>query len=137
QVHYFGYMALAQSFETIVNNFIQTIEAKTGGQSYAIVSHSLGGIISRAALPRLADHLPEHLIMLAPPNRPAALAKTMVAFGPYRWFTWECGQNLGDEAFYQSLPPPVIPTTIIAGTRGWPTWLSPFGDKPNDLVLTV
>ena len=54
QVHYFGYLPLAQSFETIVNNFIQTIEAKTGGQSYVIVSHSLGGIISRAALPRLA-----------------------------------------------------------------------------------
>jgi hypothetical protein len=136
-VHYFGYLAWAQSFETIVNSFIQTIRAKTRDQRYAIVSHSLGGIISRAALPRLADNPPEHLIMLAPPNQQAAIAKTMVTFGPYRWLTRDCGQKLGDEAFYRTLPPPLIPTTIMAGTRGWPGWLSPFDRQPNDLVLTV
>ena len=137
QVHYFGYAAVTQSFDNIVSRFVQTVRAKTAGQAYAIVSHSLGGIITRAALPHLTDHLPEHLVMLAPPNQPAAIARRMRAFPPYRWFTRDCGQRLGDEAFYQTLPHPIVPTTIIAGTRGWPTPLPFFAGRPNDLVLAV
>jgi hypothetical protein len=137
QVHYFGYTPFTQSFDSIVSRFVQTVRAKTAGHPYAIVSHSLGGIITRAALPHLADHLPEHLVMLAPPNHPAALARRMRAFPPYRWFTRDCGQRLGDETFYQTLPRPTVPTTIIAGTRGWPKRLSFFEGRPNDLVLAV
>lgn len=137
QIHYFGYTTFAQSFDSIVSRFSQTVRAKTAGQPYAIVSHSLGGIITRAALPHLADHLPQHLVMLAPPNQPAALARRMRAFPPYCWFTQDCGQKLADETFYQSLPRPAVPTTIIAGTRGWPAWLTFFKGRPNDLVLTV
>ena len=137
QVHYFGYAPFRQSFDSIVSRFIQTVRAKTAGHPYAIVSHSLGGIITRAALPCLAGHLPEHLVMLAPPNQPAAIARRMRAFPPYRWFTRDCGQRLGDQAFYQSLPRPTIPTTIIAGTRGWPARLPFFEGRPNDLILAV
>jgi pimeloyl-ACP methyl ester carboxylesterase len=137
QVHYFGYAAFAQSFDRIVERFVQTIRTKTKGEPYAIVGHSLGGIITRAALPHLADHLPQHLVMLAPPNRPAAVAKRMCGFRPYRWLTGDCGKKLGSKEFYQTLPRPRVPTTVIAGTRGWPKWISPFGGHRNDLVLRV
>jgi hypothetical protein len=137
QVHYFGYATFTQGFDSIVSRFVQTVRAKTASSPYIIVSHSLGGIITRSALPHLADHLPQHLVMLAPPNQPAALARRMRVFPPYRWFTRDCGQKLGDEAFYQSLPHPTIPTTIIAGTRGWPTRAPFFEGRPNDLVLAV
>src|SRR5262245_44302098 len=74
QVHYFGYAVFAERFDKIVQRYIKTIRTETKGQPYAIVGHSLGGIITRAALPQLADHPPEHLVMLAPPNHPAAVA---------------------------------------------------------------
>lgn len=135
QVHYFNYIAVVQSFDRIVERFVQTIRTKTNAEPYAIVSHSLGGIITRAALPRLADHPPQHLVMLAPPNRPATAARWMGQIPPYRWLTGDCGKKLASQEFYQTLPPPHIPTTVIAGTRGWPRWISPFGDQPNDFVL--
>jgi hypothetical protein len=65
------------------------------------------------------------------------VAKKMCKFPPYRWLTGDCGKKLGSKEFYQTLPQPQIPTTVIAGTRGWPKWISPFGDHLNDLVLMV
>lgn len=136
-IHYFGYSPMLQSFESITARFIQTIHDEIGNRPYAIVSHSLGGIITRASLPYLTHNLPKHLVMLAPPNQPARIAKKMRANPVYGWFTRDCGRKLGDDSFYETLPRPTIPTTIIAGTRGFRGKLSPFGEKANDTVLAV
>lgn len=134
---YFGYTPILQSFESITARFIQTIRNEVGDRPYAIVSHSLGGIITRASLPYLTDNLPKHLVMLAPPNQPARIAKKLKANPIYEWFTRDCGRKLGDDAFYETLPYPTVPTTIIAGTRGPRGKLSPFGEEANDSVLAV
>jgi hypothetical protein len=97
----------------------------------------LGNIIARAALPHLVDHPPRHLVMLAPPNQPSWIAQKMRSNPIYRFLTWDCGRKLADETFYEALPQPDAPTTIIAGTRGWPQLVSPFGAEANDLVLAV
>ncbi len=55
----------------------------------------------------------------------------------YRWLTGDCGQKLADDAFYQKLPRPTVPTTIIAGVTGLPGKLSLFGEEANDGVLAV
>ena len=135
--HYFGYAGFAQPFERIVDRLVQSVPQKVGAVPYAIVSHSLGGVITRAALPRLVDNLPQRLVMLAPPNHPAMLAKKLRDNPLYRLATGDCGQKLGDDEFYASLPLPIVPTTIIAGTKGWQGGLSPFGDRPNDTLLLV
>lgn len=116
-VHYFGYASFFQTFESITQRFVQAIRDSIGDEPYAIVSHSLGGIIARSALPALADNPPQHLVMLAPPNQPARIAKLMRSSAVYRWITWDCGQKLADDDFYVSLPVPAVPTTIIAGTK--------------------
>lgn len=136
-IRYFGYTPMLQSFESITARFIQTIRDEIGGQPYAIVSHSLGGIITRASLPYLTDNLPKHLVMLAPPNQPARIAKKLRDNPIYELFTRDCGQKLGDDDFYETLPYPTIPTTIIAGTRGLRGKLSPFGEEANDTILAL
>jgi len=137
RVSYFGYACFAQSLERTVARFVETIRQKMAGKPYLIVGHSLGGIIARASLPYLTDLPPRHLVMLAPPNQPPRLAKQMRAKLFYRLLTGDCGQKLADNGFYECLPLPTIPTTIIAGTRGFHGSSSPFGDEPNDMVLSV
>ena len=49
----------------------------------------------------------------------------------------EMGQLLADESFMAQLPKPAAQTWIYAGTKGLPGRLSPFGDVPNDGILSV
>ncbi len=137
RVRYFGYACAWQTFDSIKRRFVETIRHKIGQQPYAIVAHSLGGIIVRASLPHLVERPPQHLVMLAPPNQPPQIAKKMKLNPVYRWLTGDCGQKLADDAFYQKLPRPTVPTTIIAGVKGLPGKLSLFGEEANDGVLAV
>ncbi|MBN1218617.1 MAG: alpha/beta hydrolase [Anaerolineae bacterium] len=140
QVHYFGYASYFQMFDDIVARFVRTICDDLGDEPYVMVSHSLGGIIARAALPALAGHPPQHLVMLAPPNQPPRIAKIMRPNPLYWWITWDCGCKLADDAFYERLPLPTVPTTIIAGTRGVNGFLQQaiFGaETVNDSILSV
>lgn len=140
QIHYFGYAAFCQTFDSITRRFVQAIRDQIGDQPYTIVSHSLGGIIVRAALPDLAGNPPQHLIMLAPPNQPTRIAKKARPNPFYWWVTWDCGRKLADDTFYEKLPLPTVPTTIIAGTKGLRGALqqSLFGaEEVNDTILSV
>jgi hypothetical protein len=141
QVHYFGYASYFQMFDDIVARFVQTIRNDIGHEPYAIVSHSLGGIIARAALPALTTHPPHQLVMLAPPNQPARIAKLMRSNAIYRWVTWDCGQKLADDGFYGGLPVPAVPTTIIAGTKRvdglWQNAIFGREAQVNDGILSV
>src|SRR5690348_17321649 len=74
-VHYFGYAAFLESFDQIVSRLVAAIRAAAGSRPYALIGHSLGGILARAALPALADIPPRYLVMLAPPNQPPLLAQ--------------------------------------------------------------
>jgi hypothetical protein len=140
EIYYFGYAAFCQTFDSITRRFVQTIRDQIADQPYTIVSHSLGGIIARAALPDLAGNLPQHLIMLAPPNQPTRIAKKARPNPLYWWVTWDCGRKLADDAFYEKLPLPTVPTTIIAGTKGLRGAFqqSLFGtEEINDTILSV
>lgn len=136
-VCYFGYMTWLEGFDKITHRFVRTLGAKMEDQLYVIIGHSLGNIITRASLPHLTSNPPRHLIMLAPPNQPPRLGKIFKSNLIYRLFTRDCGQKVADDAFYEKLPRPTIPTTIIAGTRGLPKFLSPFAGEANDMVLAV
>jgi hypothetical protein len=114
KIHYFGYATPTETFEAITQRLVRFIGRKIGPRPYAIVAHSLGGIITRASLPYLDNNPPRHLVMLAPPNQPALIAKKARANALYRLVTRDCGRKLSDEAFYQTLPLPTVPTTIIA-----------------------
>ena len=135
-VRYFGYAAFHESFDQIVDRLVATIRATVEQHPYALIGHSLGGILARAALPSLANR-PHHLVMLAPPNQPPMLAQRMRKQPLYRLTTRDCGSKLADQAFYAMLPHPTIHTTIIAGTAGPRGHWSPFGDRPNDGVVAV
>ncbi len=139
-VHSFGYFATTQPVDQIVRRLHTHLdELGRTPQPLVVIGHSLGGVLVRAALtlePRLTT-LPQHLVMLGPPNQPPRLARRLHRNWLYRIINGDVGQQLADPVFTQSLPPLTIPHTIIAGTGGPTGRWSPFGDNPNDTIVAV
>jgi pimeloyl-ACP methyl ester carboxylesterase len=140
QTELVAYSGALESYAGIVARVRRRLEAAAAGAApYAVVGHSLGGLIVRAALDRWPPRraLPRHLIMLGTPNRLPRLARRFHRWWPYRLVNGQCGQLLAEPTFFAGLPRPPVPTTVIAGTKGWPRALSLFGDVPNDGVIAV
>ena len=135
-----AYSGALESYAHIVGRVRRRLEhAALGEQPYAVVAHSLGGLIVRAAMEGWpADQaLPRHLIMLGTPNHVPRLARRFRRWWPYRLVNGECGQLLADAGFFAGLPRPPVPTTVIAGTKSWPRPVSWFDGLPNDGVVAV
>lgn len=134
---FFGYVSLLQPFDQIVMRLRDRLQNLSTQGAYGIVSHSLGGVLTRAALAYADFSLPLHVVMLAPPNqcpRAGQLAGTLL---PFRWFAGQSGHNLASTAFYQQLSVLSCPYTLIAGTAGLTGPLSLFGEAVNDFVLSL
>lgn len=137
-VQYFRYYTRTEKFTVIVERLIDTIKTTLPqDQPYLLVGHSMGGLLARASLPALKDHLPFHLVLLASPNRPPRLAPYIKHSRIYRYLTSDCGQQAANAEFYKTLPKPTIPTTIIAGSGGPRARWLPYGNEANDAAMTV
>ena len=135
-----GYVAAVESFEGIRTRVRARLAAAAErAVPYAVVGHSLGGLVLRAAVagdPPLRPE-PGHVIMLGTPNQPPRLARRLERWWPYRLINGECGRLLAQSRFYAALPGVTVPTTIIAGTGGFRGRWSPFGLDPNDGTVAV
>ena len=135
-----AYSGALESYLGIVGRVRRRLlAAGRGGEPYAAVGHSLGGLIVRAALGDWPAECPppRHIIMLGTPNRLPRLARRFRGWWWYRLVNGECGQLLARPEFFAQLPQPAVPVTVIAGTRGWPKALSLFGGEPNDGLVAV
>lgn len=142
----FGYTVMRDDLDAVVTRFVahidrvlETDRAASAGSvdapespRYAVVGHSLGNIITRAAVDRLPPGL-TRLVMLAPPNQSPALARRLKDNGLFRFATGDAGQKLASAEFYASLATPAVPTLVLAGTLGAAWWL----DGPSDGVVKV
>jgi hypothetical protein len=135
-----GYVAALEPFATVCARVRRHLVDVAGtGEPYAVIGHSLGGLILRVALgtsPPLRP-APQRLIMLGTPNRSPRLARRLGHLWPYRVINGEAGQLLRDPRFFAGLPPITVPYTLIAGTGGRRGKWSPFGDEINDGVVAV
>jgi triacylglycerol esterase/lipase EstA (alpha/beta hydrolase family) len=137
-VQYFRYYTRTEKFSEIVTRLVDMIQKKMFMyQSYVVIGHSMGGLLARASLPFLVEHLPKHLILLASPNQPPRLSAKIKNNIIYKYLTSDCGQLALNADFYKTLPKPTIPTTVIAGS-GAPrvSWL-PYGYEANDGAISV
>ncbi len=129
----FPYSASRNSIDGLGEQLCAFIRENIKTGHYHLVAHSLGNVILRAAFrfgypPGLG-----RIVMLAPPNEPADLARALQDNQIYQWFMGASGQQLASEAFYAQLPVPDVPFGIIAGDRGQSFILK----QPNDGVITV
>jgi hypothetical protein len=131
--HFFGYSSALEPLDRILRRLVKTLNRV---RPEFVVTHSLGGVLTRLALPQ-ATHLPHRLIMLAPPNHPPRAAAYFWRWLPFRLFSGTSGRFLAHAAAYERLPVPAVPCTVIAGTAGPLGRLSPFGTEPNDGLVSV
>lgn len=133
----FGYIAFAEEFDAIAHRLHQTFQRLAEAGPYAVVAHSLGGVLTRAALGLASVPNPHHVVMLGTPNQPPRLAPLAWKLPPFQWYTGQCGRNLTCSQFYGQLPALACPYTLIAGTAGPTGALSPFGPDINDGVVAL
>lgn len=133
----FGYAAFLESYPAIVKRLQNRLQEISSQEPYAIVAHSLGGLLTRSALEHKKITLPQQVVMLGTPNRPPRLAAMACQLPPFRWFTGQCGLNLANREFFARLPFLESPYTIIAGTAGLRGVWSPFGLEVNDGIVAL
>ena len=134
--HLFGYSVTFERWDECIQRLENFITKRVKTNEYIIIGHSLGAVLTRATLPRLV-HQPAACFLLASPTRVCKAARTFLPHRLARLLGGEIAQLLTNQQFMESLPPPGVPTKIYAGTAGPRGRYSPFGEEPNDGVLTV
>ena len=132
----FGYSVTFERMEGCVQRLARFIRRRVGENEYIMIGHSMGTVLTRTTIPHLT-HKPAACFLLTPPTQACRAARH---FAPKRWVKLlggEMAQLLADQHFMESIPPLDVPTKIYAGTAGPRGRYSPFGDEPNDSVLTV
>lgn len=98
----------------------------------SFVTHSLGGLVARAALPRIERA--HRLVMCAPPSRGASLARLLsTRASPVAGAIF--GPPLRELSEAPPIPVPDIPFAIVAGARG--ARVNPLLEGPDDGIVTV
>ena len=133
----FGFFAFSEPYDRIVHRLRVRLQDLASQGRYGIVAHSLGGLLTRAALGSKQIAAPEHIVMLGTPNQPPRLAPYAWRLPPFRWVTGQCGLNLTTTAFFTSLPGVESAYTIVAGSGGPRGQWSPFGNELNDGIVAV
>ncbi len=136
RVHNWGYPTLRVSIAEHADRLQCLLREVAGGQPEAglhLVTHSMGGIIARAAIREAADSRVARMVMLAPPNRGSHLTKWPL--GPFeKCFPPLTELGLGAESLVNQLPPPrgtevgIIAAAHDAVVRLESTWLEGMRD---------
>jgi hypothetical protein len=119
--HSFGYAVTLQDFEAIRRRLVRTIVRLSADGPIALVGHSLGGVLLRAAIAELPQGtpVPSHLFLLGSPVRAVRPAQRFAARHWYRLLTRSSGQLLGSPEGMAALGTPHVRTVAIAGSGGW------------------
>ena len=135
---FFGYIPAIERQDQIRKRLVARLRALAAeDDEVGLIGHSFGGLLLREAITHVPELRVRHLVMLGTPNRPPRLA-----FRACRWFVWRklngsCGRSLVTPEWFQQLPEPPPPYTVIAGTVGWPASFGPFAGEPNDGIVAV
>lgn len=129
----FPYAPTFESLDGISKRLHEYLRANVRTTHYHLVGHSLGNVIVRNGFKQEYRPGLGRIVMLAPPNQPADLAKVFKDVDIYRWLTGDSGQKLSSDDFYKTLPTPTVEFGVIAGDRGQPITFN----EPNDGIITV
>jgi len=134
--HLFGYSVTFERWDACIQRLERFITKRVKTDEYIMIGHSLGSVLTRASLPRLTRQ-PAACFFLASPTRVCKAANNFGHYPLAKLLMGEIGQRLADVQFMESLPRPSVPAKIYAGTGGPRGRYSPFGEEPNDGVLTI
>ena len=135
-----NYASSRESIADHADHLARLIAGLEGVDRISFVTHSMGGLVVRALLahPDLVDTgiSFDRVVMIAPPSRGSAIARTLKDVAIYHWLTTETGQDLTPEGA-KALPLPAVEFAIIAGGRGDGKGFNPLLEGDDDGVVTV
>lgn len=116
---------------------VDEMVAACGAREVHFVTHSMGGILTRAWL---GQHRPARMgrvVMLAPPNNGSELVDRLRDLGFFRWMMGPAGMELGTDGLPGQLALPDYPVGVIAGTWNVNPLSAPLFAGPNDGKVSV
>ena len=135
----FGYLTAIEDFATIRRRLVSRLTEIARAEDYVLIGHSLGGVLIRAALNMLPQPVkrPRHVFLLGSPIQAARLAVRMQRNVLYRAITGDCGQLLVSPERMNEIGSLHELTTSIVGIWRIANGKGPFGNEPNDGIVSV
>lgn len=95
----FSYFASFQSLDSINVRLLNRFAELAAEGAYAVIGHSLGGVLVRDILMRLPAGInqPKHLFLLGSPMIATRMNKHLSTFGVYRLLSGQCGQLVASD----------------------------------------
>lgn len=141
QVHNLGYPSRRAPIEDLAQDVGRRITQLARDQIVDVVTHSMGGIVLRAAVASgsLQTDVVRRVVMLAPPNHGSELADRLRDYRVYRLATGPAGQQIGttDDSVPRRLPPPPFEVGVVAGRRSGNVLFARALAGENDGKVTV
>lgn len=135
----FFYISAFEEFDSIVKRLNDRIVKLAAVGPYVVIGHSLGGVLLRATLNALPQGtaLPKHVYLLGSPILSPRLAMKLKSNVLFRVFTGDCGQLLSSPERMATIDALAVPTTGIAGVRGFARSSEYFEGEENDGFVSV
>ncbi len=131
-----GYPSTREPVEKIADGYLASMAdqcRKNGAEKIHIVTHSLGGIVTRQYLQNHLLPVGSRIVMISPPNKGSELADVLRDLFIYKWLNGPAGQVLGTgpESLPNSLKSVKGEIGVITGDRTlnpFFSWLIPGKD---------
>jgi triacylglycerol lipase len=141
-VHNLGYPSRRASIEQLAADVGGRVREIAGDDVIDVVTHSMGGIVLRAAVASGAvpAESVRRVVMLAPPNHGSEVADRLRDYLVYRLALGPAAQQIGtdEHSVPRRLPPPPFEVGIIAGRRSTnPLFARMLGDEGDGKVTVA